>query len=45
MVDPKRKTVALHRRHSASLTLGLDDEIDASDVVPGFTCLVSRLFE
>lgn len=45
VVDPKRKTVTVHRGESQAVTLGMDDQIDATDVVPGFTCAVRRFFE
>ena len=45
IVDPKGKTVTVHREESRPVTLGVDDEIDASEVVPGFTCAVRQFFE
>jgi Uma2 family endonuclease len=45
VVDPKAKTVTVHHGESQAVTLGMDDEIDTSDVVPGFTCTVRRFFE
>jgi Uma2 family endonuclease len=45
VVDPKGKTVTVHRAESPTVTLGMDDEIDASEVVPGFTYAVGRFFE
>jgi Uma2 family endonuclease len=45
VVDPKEKTVAVHRSKSEAVILGMDDEIDAAEVVPGFTCAVRRFFE
>jgi len=45
VVDPKKQTVTIHRAESRAVTLGVDDEIDASGVVPGFTCAVRRFFE
>jgi Uma2 family endonuclease len=44
VVDPKAKTVTVHHGQSPAMTLGVDDVIDASDVVPGFTCRVARFF-
>lgn len=45
VVDPKGQTVTVHRAESPAATLGMDDNIDASEVVPGFTCAVGRFFE
>lgn len=45
VVDPKGKTVTVHRRESQAVTLGLDDRIDAGEVVPGFSCAVRQFFE
>jgi Uma2 family endonuclease len=45
VVDPKKKTVTTHAPQSTPVTLGVDDILDAGDVVPGFTCPVSRIFD
>jgi len=45
VVDPKQKTVTTHAPQSPTVTLGVDDVLDAGDVVPGFTCPVRRLFD
>jgi len=45
VVDPKTKTVTTHAPQSPSVTLGADDVLDAGDVVPGFSCAVSRIFD
>ena len=45
VVDPKKKTVTVHRGESQPVTLGMDDELDAGEVVPGLTCAVRRFFE
>jgi len=45
VVDPKKKTVTVHRGESEPVTLGMDDELDAGEIVPGFTCAVRRFFE
>jgi Uma2 family endonuclease len=42
VVDPKQKTVTTQ---SPRVTLGEDDVLDAGDVVPGFSCPVSRIFD
>jgi hypothetical protein len=44
-VDPKRETVTAHAPLSSPVTLGVDDVLDAGDVVSGFTCPVSRIFD
>ena len=45
VVDPKKKTVTVHRGGSEPVTLDMDDELDAGEIVPGFTCAVRRFFE
>ena len=45
VVDPKAKTVTVHRAHWPAMTLGVDDVIEAPGVVHGFTCRVARFFE
>jgi Uma2 family endonuclease len=45
VVDPKKKTVTTHTPLSTPVTLGVDGVLDAGDVVPGFTCPVSRIFD
>jgi Uma2 family endonuclease len=45
VVDPKKETVTAHDPQSAPVTLGGDDILNAGDVVPGFSCSVSRIFE
>jgi Uma2 family endonuclease len=44
VVDPK-KTVTTYAPQSSPVTLGVDDVLDAGDVVPGFTCPVGRIFD
>jgi Uma2 family endonuclease len=44
VVDPQKKAVTTHAPESSAVTLGVDDILDAGDVVPGFTCPVRRLF-
>jgi Uma2 family endonuclease len=44
VVNPKRLTVIIHRPQIEAVTLGLDDELDGQDVVPGFRCRVSEIF-
>ena len=45
VVDPDDKTVAVHRRLTPPVTLVEDDELDLDDVVTGFSCRVSEIFE
>jgi Uma2 family endonuclease len=45
IVDPKKRTVTIHRPFSSVATLGVDDTLEGGDVVPGFTCAIVRLFE
>jgi Uma2 family endonuclease len=45
VVDPKKRTVTVHRPSAAAVTLGAGDTLDAGDVIPGFTCAVSRVFD
>ena len=45
VVDPKAKTVTVHRGHWPPMTLGVDDVIEAPGVMHGFTCRVGRFFE
>lgn len=45
VVNPKPRTNAIHRTQTEVLTLGEDDELDGQDVVPGFRCRVSEIFD
>jgi Uma2 family endonuclease len=45
VVDPKTKMVTAHAPQSSPITLGMDDVLDAGDVVPGFSCPVRRIFD
>jgi len=45
VVEPDDRTVTCHRPGSQSVTLTADDRLDLGDVIPGFTCQVSELFE
>jgi Uma2 family endonuclease len=44
VVDPRTRTVTVHRPHLTPETLGVDDTLDGEDVVIGFSCGVSRIF-
>jgi Uma2 family endonuclease len=46
VVDPEKKTLVIHRREAQPLTLrDGNDVLDMADVIPGFTCRVSDIFE
>jgi Uma2 family endonuclease len=44
LVDPELKTVTLYRSLSQTEQLTSADVIDAGDILPGFSCPVSRFF-
>lgn len=44
-VDPKSRTVVVHRPGAEPVTLHDDQEIDGSDVIPGFRCRVADFFK
>mgnify|MGYP003578111561 CR=1 FL=1 len=44
VVNPKRRTVTVHRPAEDVLTLTEEDELDGGEVVPGFRCRVSEIF-
>jgi Uma2 family endonuclease len=45
VVDPDDRTVVVHRPGAQPGTLRDDDVLDMADVIPGFTCRVSDIFE
>jgi Uma2 family endonuclease len=45
VVNPRRRTVAVHRPSQPVRILGLNDSLDGEDVVPGWTLPVRELFE
>jgi Uma2 family endonuclease len=45
VVDPHRRTVMIVAANAPVRWLREDDMLDGSDVVPGFSCLVSAIFE
>lgn len=45
VVEPRKKSVTVYRRLLPPVTFGVDDTLDAADVVPGFVCEVRRIFE
>jgi Uma2 family endonuclease len=44
VINPRRRTVTVHRPTSTSTPLTEDDQIDGADVVPGWTMSVRELF-
>jgi Uma2 family endonuclease len=44
VVEPRQKTVTVYRRLLPPVTSGVDETLDAADVVPGFVCDVRRIF-
>lgn len=44
VVNPKRRTVTIHRPQAEAVTLDEGDELDGQDVVHGFRCNVSEIF-
>jgi Uma2 family endonuclease len=45
VVNPRRRTVAMHRPNQPVRILSVDDTLDAEDVVPGWSLPVRDLFE
>jgi Uma2 family endonuclease len=45
VVNPRRKTVDVHRPGQQPRTLGVDDVLDGEDVVPGWSMAVRDLFD
>jgi Uma2 family endonuclease len=43
-INPKRRTVTVHRAPSDVLTLSENDELSGEMIVPGFRCRVSEIF-
>jgi Uma2 family endonuclease len=44
-VNPRRKTVEVHRPGQPSRILGINDILDGEDVVPGWSLAVRDLFD
>ena len=44
-VDPSTRTINVHRPNLDVVTLTDNDVLDGGDVLPGFSCLVSELFD
>jgi Uma2 family endonuclease len=45
VIDPQRRTVAVHRSLSDVREIGVDGDLDGEDVVPGFRCPLAEIFE
>ena len=45
VINPRRRTVAVHAPAAPVHVLGEDDTLDAGDVVPGFRCAVREFME
>lgn len=45
VVNPRRRTVAVHRPGQPIRVLGVDDTLDGEDVVPGWSMAVRDLFD
>ena len=45
VVNPRRRTVTVHRPGQPPWTLGVDDSLDGEDVVPGWSMSVRDLFD
>jgi Uma2 family endonuclease len=44
LVDPRGRTVAVHRSHANSRELGENDILEAVDLLPGFRLCVAEIF-
>ena len=45
LVDPETRIVTVYRESPRGVELDEDDSLDCGDILPGFTCKVSDLFE
>ena len=45
VINPRRRTVTLYEPGRKPVILGEADMLDGGDVVPGFSCLVARIFD
>ncbi len=45
VVEPDDRTVTCHRPGAETVALRADDALDLGDVIPGFACRVSEIFE
>ncbi|MFN0121711.1 MAG: Uma2 family endonuclease [Blastocatellia bacterium] len=44
VVNPKRKTLTIHRSMTEALTLGASDELDGGQLLPGFRLRIEKIF-
>lgn len=44
VVDPKKKTIRIHRANGTIQDLRMTDELSGEEVIPGFRCLVGEIF-
>jgi Uma2 family endonuclease len=44
LVDPKTRTVTVHRQGIEPRTLAVDETLDGGEIVPGFSCRVGEFF-
>ena len=44
-VNPRNRTVGIHRPHGDVVTLGEDDVLEVQDIIPGWRMPVSEIFE
>jgi Uma2 family endonuclease len=44
VVNPRRRTVTVHRSLKDSALLTEEDELDGEDVIKGFQCRVAEIF-
>jgi hypothetical protein len=44
-VDPELRTVQIHTDGASSVVLRSDDVLELPEILPGFSCRVSELFE
>jgi Uma2 family endonuclease len=45
VVNPRERSITVHRRVLPPVRLSGDDTLDAGDVMPGFACAVRAIFE
>lgn len=45
IIDPRTKTVRVHRSENESALLGIEDALDGGDVLPGFTLPIRTLYQ
>lgn len=44
VVEPDEESATAYRRWAVPVTIGIDEELDGGDVVPGFRCPLRRVF-